>query len=124
MIIALYFAAVAAEPAESPEYAAARSAILAELKDPDSAKFGSFSHGAGDTICGSVNSKNSYGGYVGMAPFAYTPSNGRQPIIVYESTGNALQRTGTAELLHERGCKLTGEAAIALQAWQELNPQK
>lgn len=43
-----------------------------KLKDPESARFGKIAAGdvGGQTIvCGWVNAKNSYGGYIGMQPF-------------------------------------------------------
>jgi hypothetical protein len=52
------------------------------LKDPDSAKFGDKVLGARKpdgtiTACGTVNSKNSFGGYVGMSPFIVTIRDGK-----------------------------------------------
>ncbi|MER8925780.1 hypothetical protein [Mesorhizobium sp. M0859] len=50
-----------------------KAAFSAALKDPDSAKFGKFSAAMKDDqtiiVCGTVNSKNSFGGYSGAAPF-------------------------------------------------------
>ena len=43
----------------------AREAVKDRLKDPDSAKFKSEKIN-GTTVCGEVNSKNSYGGYIGF----------------------------------------------------------
>ena len=47
--------------------------VLSRLKDPESARFGSVAasqSGAGNIyVCGRVNARNSFGGYVGMAPF-------------------------------------------------------
>jgi hypothetical protein len=44
----------------------ARKAVLAELKDPDSAKFGEFTKSEdSDMACYTVNAKNSLGGYIG-----------------------------------------------------------
>lgn len=55
---------------------AAKDAVIATLKDPESARFKSVV-GVGDpdgtgaySVCGSVNAKNSYGGYVGDRLFA------------------------------------------------------
>ena len=36
------------------------------------------------TICGEVNTKNQYGGYVGFKPFRYLPDTGR---IYFANTG-------------------------------------
>ncbi|SDS41792.1 hypothetical protein [Pseudomonas prosekii] len=49
--------------------------VSEKLKDPDSAKFGpTVRHvvtGNEHAVCGTVNSKNGFGGYVGMKRFAY-----------------------------------------------------
>ncbi len=52
-------------------WAKVRSAVAAQLKDPDSARYGRMfvSRKNGTTICGMVNSKNSFGGYTGEQPF-------------------------------------------------------
>lgn len=51
----------------------AENAVKNSLKDPDSAHFGgmlAFKAGDGSIwVCGYVNAKNSFGGYVGMQPF-------------------------------------------------------
>lgn len=52
----------------------AKSAVRNIMKDPESTRFGdgyqAYRLGNGDdVICGSVNAKNSYGGYVGYSPF-------------------------------------------------------
>lgn len=48
----------------------AKARVLDTLKDPDSAKFKDVYVAAdGETLCGSINSKNSYGGYVGFQNF-------------------------------------------------------
>lgn len=56
--------------------AAAISAVKANLKDPSSASFGQIARrqvGSGKNVaCGTVNSKNSFGGYVGDRRFIYT----------------------------------------------------
>jgi hypothetical protein len=53
-------------------------AVVATLRDPDSAKFGAvyvFPDSDGtEHACGSVNSKNGFGGYVGMTKFIAAPS--------------------------------------------------
>lgn len=62
----------------------AKAAVLLKLKDPNSAKFGILTamtspnaHGEPtDVICGTVNAKNSYGGYAGATPFVYFVQSG------------------------------------------------
>ncbi len=43
----------------------AKKAVLENLKDPDSAKFGKFSQVGESLACLTVNAKNSMGGYTG-----------------------------------------------------------
>lgn len=66
------------EKAAVPEARAeeARNAVRAMLKDPESAQFRNiYSRGMGGkpipnaTVCGEVNAKNSYGGYIGFTRF-------------------------------------------------------
>lgn len=50
-----------------------KEGVVALLKDPDSAKFRNVAlkpFGDGKVVCGEVNAKNSYGGYVGFRGFA------------------------------------------------------
>jgi hypothetical protein len=47
-----------------------------QLKDPGSAEFryvGLVQHARGKVVCGQINAKNSYGGYVGYKVFAASP---------------------------------------------------
>jgi hypothetical protein len=62
----------------------ARQAVLASLKDPESARFGpkferrKHSTRSGqpyEMVCGEVNSKNSFGGYGGMKMFVWIASD-------------------------------------------------
>ncbi len=57
----------------------AKEMVVSELKDPSSAQFrGLFAitRGRGDdTVCGEINAKNSFGGYVGFRRF-YVNSDG------------------------------------------------
>lgn len=64
---------------EEKVFAELRTQVLTRLRDPESARFGAFSRGIRldsnnkrrDTVCGSVNAKNAYGGYTGMRPLVY-----------------------------------------------------
>lgn len=66
-------------PAESPKQPAQISdaalmdrgmkTIRAMMKDPDAAQFNDVKVGEEGSVCGMVNGKNSYGGYVGYKPF-------------------------------------------------------
>ena len=53
----------------------AREGVIYELKDPDSANFRNekvIQNETGIYVCGEVNAKNSYGGYVGFMPYFST----------------------------------------------------
>lgn len=57
---------------------AAKDTVKRKLKDPDSAKFQDMvvrDYQGGKVVCGEVNSKNSYGGYVGFTPFVSGPES-------------------------------------------------
>lgn len=57
---------------EEKTIAAAKAVVKQSLKDPDSAKFQNVrvvDYNDGKVVCGEVNAKNSYGGYVGYASF-------------------------------------------------------
>jgi hypothetical protein len=58
----------------SVAFAKAKQSILAALKDQGSAQFRNLRNGS-DTdrrrVCGEVNAKNAYGGYVGFQKFVY-----------------------------------------------------
>lgn len=65
---------------EVMERMVAKDAVLANLKDPDSAEFRN-QHG----ICGEVNSKNSFGGYSGFKRYVATSKS----LVVIEGEGMA-----------------------------------
>lgn len=60
-----------ARTATKAEEAALRQSMESKLKDPDSAKYRKIKVGGDEdsTICGEVNAKNSFGGYVGYVSF-------------------------------------------------------
>jgi len=65
---------------------AGKEAVRSLLKDPNSAEFSDMSiegFRTGRLVCGVVNAKNSFGGYVGRKPFAASPSIAR----IYEDHG-------------------------------------
>ena len=67
----------------SSQFASVKKAVSAGMKDPDSARFGNYvafrateqNGTVFDVVCGYVNGKNSYGGYVGMTPYISTGKN-------------------------------------------------
>lgn len=73
--------------------AAARMAVQQTLKDPGSAQFqparwAFYDPTGGTIVCGAVNAKNSFGGYVGFAPYYALISQTGRPIYaqVQENT--------------------------------------
>jgi len=63
----------------------AKRQISSRMKDPDSTKFSGvkiFGAKEARVVCGEVNAKNSYGGYVGAVPFV---SDGEKINIVFGS---------------------------------------
>lgn len=101
VVFAIGFCLAAIACSEDPEKAAARKAaevskkyenearkaVIANLKDPDSAKFGEFvweKAADGTNIgCLIVNAKNSLGGYVGDKPAALKEENGKWILISF-----------------------------------------
>jgi hypothetical protein len=71
MIALMAPVAIAASPGEI-----AQEAVRNHLKDPDSARFRNVTiirvEPDGAVVCGEVNAKNSYGGYVGFRRFVVT----------------------------------------------------
>jgi hypothetical protein len=63
-------------------------AVTAQLRDPDSARFGPISGARYDNgkilVCGVVNARNGYGGYAGLAPFIGHFDSGRSTFMVGE----------------------------------------
>lgn len=58
-----------ATPTEDPAVTSARAKVLRLLNDPDSAQFRDVRRADETTVCGEVNAKNGFGGYVGFTPF-------------------------------------------------------
>ncbi len=88
LAIVLALAALLPAQAQQPAKAIAakaRNAVLAALKDPDSAVFEGLYMGnspAKNVVCGFVNAKNSFGGYTGKKRFYYFES--AAPMVVIE----------------------------------------
>lgn len=81
--------ALARDTLTAKEKSAIEKAVKRELLDPESARFkwlnlppGTSTKSSAVTYCGLVNSKNSYGGYVGDSPF--------QVIIMWSEKGKLL----------------------------------
>jgi hypothetical protein len=82
-----------------------QAGVRRDLKDPDSAKFGNQVLAAkrinGDiTACGTVNAKNSYGGYVGESPFIATFRDGK---VIDTATASGRDAKFVIELCRDAG---------------------
>lgn len=94
--------------AENGEEAAVKKAtasVANSLKDPSSAQFRNVriaSYKGGSVVCGEVNGKNSYGGYVGFRPFVagisesmFESRGGRYPEIDRAANAGLIEACGT-----------------------------
>lgn len=79
----------------------AKSNIRAQLKDPYSAEFEDIfigkSNNNSPVVCGKVNAKNSYGGYVGRKRFYFTEGSDK-PISEIE------EKSGAFSIIYEALC--------------------
>ena len=96
--------------------------VRGALKDPDSAKFGNISmDDSGKVACGLVNSKNSFGGYVGDQSFMVYQGNVR-----FQAEGEpslALTSCCYAALDRAKGREATDDLSRSLEAdCQKLIP--
>ena len=78
LILGLIFSiAASAQAAETAFIVKAQNDVKQLMKDPDSTNFRNvreITNTLGNKVlCGQINSKNSYGGYVGFMPFSYSP---------------------------------------------------
>lgn len=72
-------------PAESPWEAEAKRLVTDGLKDPSSAMFREIRELSGDQVCGQVNAKNSFGGYVGYRWFWIKGMDRENPTVMVDS---------------------------------------
>ena len=64
--------------------------VRARLKDPDSARFQNIRNVGRGEICGEVNAKNAFGGYVGFQHFWLKDADAPQPTLVIDSPSSRL----------------------------------
>lgn len=104
--------------AEPAGFSSARAAVLAALKDPDSAHFGPLAPGKSGAVCGTVNARNSFGGYAGMRAFAWAP-DGR--LRIYNPDQDWGGKGWDARAFAELGCSIGPDQARALEARRLLD---
>lgn len=94
---------------------AIQDGVRKSLNDPDSAKFGQIfesksSNTSTKTVCGFVNARNRFGGYVGMVPFyglLLTMDDGSLKFIVIgEISATPISAKVTASMCKEKGINL------------------
>lgn len=102
-----------------------RDAVLAKLRDPDSAKFrnvrklGMLGEGVPDSpavYCGEVNAKNAMGGYPGFVHFAVMPlgedgetSTGKDPVSITDENDPASALAYMSFCQNEKGRDQAGQ---------------
>lgn len=67
----------------------AKAVVLAQLKDPDSAKFGEFTEVGDKHACITINAKNSMGGYVGDQQAFLKKVDGKWDYLFIMNTSHA-----------------------------------
>jgi hypothetical protein len=80
----------------------AMKAVVARLKDPESARFGRLTVNSSGVVCGSVNARNSMGGYTGEMAFWYVPATGETYVI--DPAQDGWGRAYDARLFRKKGC--------------------
>lgn len=121
----LAWTSVIAAPSNAKLIVQAKESVTKKLKDPESARFrGVFV--MRDSVCGEVNAKNSYGGYIGFKRFiaiagllvvleeawpgfeqmyiescSKTPPKAKEPPPYYEESWKDLERDLTAPKMGE-----------------------
>jgi len=76
---------------EDPDIESAKAKLSVKLKDPESARYADVRKAEkGGMVCGWVNSKNSYGGYVGFQPFFVVGDQ----VMIRDNTGGGFSNQG------------------------------
>jgi hypothetical protein len=114
-LAAVRHAAGATRPAESSKLVTtAEHLVRAQLKDPGSAQFRNVTATHPDSvslpvICGEVNARNGYGGYVGFVPFLYDANSGKAYLLNLNPTSDdsleSLRAEGVAIDLYGLYCR-------------------
>jgi hypothetical protein len=67
------------------------SAVAAQMRDPSSVQFRNVKTGT-DALCGELNAKNGFGGYVGFKPFVAHFATGQSPLVDFGPTNPLSER--------------------------------
>ena len=99
VIVFFSISAYATEGLTKKQITAIQDAVREELKDPESAKFRKLKATDGNSFCGQVNAKNSYGGYTGFRTFTGVMMN--KPYIF--GFGTEEESLATAQVCKDQG---------------------
>lgn len=72
------------------QQSAVEKIVRAQLKDPESARFQNIRQVGRGEICGQVNAKNAFGGYVGFQHFWLKDIEARRPTLLIDSSDSRL----------------------------------
>lgn len=72
---------------ESKDIEAVKAEVLSQLRDPASAQFSNVRVVGAGIVCGDVNSKNAFGGYVGRQRF-FGMASGDPPVFISDESNN------------------------------------
>jgi hypothetical protein len=103
---------------QSDPNAEARAAVLAALKDPESARFGPMTAGKPGTVCGTVNARNSFGGYTGNRAFAWTSG---KSVLIYSDPPDWGDKGNEARRFAAVGCSIGPDHKQAIEARDALD---
>jgi hypothetical protein len=96
----------------------ARRAVLAGLRDPESARFANVAVNGRGIVCGTINARNGFGGYTGAAGFYYDPSDRRA--VIADLSGDWEAKGYQAVAFEAVGCSIGAEQQQALDAHRHL----
>jgi len=92
---------------------------MSGLRDPHSAEFSDVYANSKGIVCGSVNAKNGFGGYIGFSAFWYDP--GSKEAFLYDPDQDWGGKGHDARLFISKGCSIGSEEAKALKAREALD---
>lgn len=127
-VLLALLAAPAFAQADADAIAHAKAIVANKLKDPESAQFKDLVQrppsepGKSAVVCGWVNAKNSYGGYVGFKPFLVV---GETSIVRDEASAGAFNNRGIFASMWSSCIPESGESfGTTLVALPNLNADK
>jgi hypothetical protein len=90
---------------------AIKAGVAKGMKDPESARFGEMAAARKSdgtiTVCGYVNGKNSYGGYVGMSPFIGIYAREAKAFGLVDIGSSSTDRTVVGKMCRDAGIPIS-----------------